>query len=221
LDKYQNSIKMKHMEVLPIGSITIFTNISDRQQSLFDTNLNQKVSDTIVNWIKNDFENKFPEATVIILSYETKIGCIITPILIGIIVKTAATAGAGAAVGTGLTIAAVGGAGYKFITDYDKVKKNLSAITNDIKNLWLKITHRKKKQDSKAAEREIEIYKDMPDELKKYYTSGKDVVIISEKETKTYHKVCVMREDIKEEITKETVEKEVRTINLKPAKERS
>lgn len=201
------------MEILPIGSITVFTNVSDRQKYLFDAELNYKVSDALVNWIRNDFESQFSETKFVIIDYETKVGCIITPILIGIVVETIATAGSGALLGTGLTVAGTGAATYKVITDYDKIKKNFGTIANDIKSLWLKITHKKMKEGQKAIEREIEIYKDIPDEFKKYYTSGKDVTIISEKETRTYHKVCVMREDVKEEVTKETIEKEIRTIN--------
>jgi hypothetical protein len=212
------------MEILPIGSFTVFTNVNNRQQNLFDTELNQKVSEALVNWIKGELERKFPKGEVIIFEYETIPGCIITPILIGIIIKTAATASTAAAVGTGLTIAGVGGATYKVITEYDKIKKNLRSITDDVKNLWIRIFHKKKwkaKQDEKEIEREVEIYKDIPDELKKHYTSGKDVVIISEKETLTCHKVCIMRDDIKEEISKETIEKEVRTIDTRKNKKKT
>jgi len=55
----------------------------------------------------------------------------------------------------------------------------------------------------------------MPDDLKKYYSTGQDIVIISETETLTNHKVCIMRDDIKEEIITETYIKEVRKINTK------
>lgn len=79
----------------------------------------------------------------------------------------------------------------------------------------MKITHRKSASEGNTLKQEIEIYKEIPDEMKKYYTSGRDTVVISEKETRTYHKVCVMRDDIKEEITKETIEKEIRSISIK------
>ena len=120
------------MEVLPIGSITIFTNISERQQYLFDADLNQKISDALANRVKIDVEKKFQDS-VVIISYETRIGCIITPILIGIVVKTAAAAGTGASVGTGLTLIGAGGVTYKFVTGYDKIKKNMKTITDDLK----------------------------------------------------------------------------------------
>lgn len=209
------------MDVLEIGTITLFTNVNDNQKYLFDEALNDEVSKALVNWVKKELENRFPKNDIIIIEYKTEVGCIITPILIGILLKTTAATATATAVGTGLTIAGVGGATYKVITDYDKIKKNIKSIGEDAKNLWIRVFHRKKKTERKEdvpSEQKVEVYDEMPDDLKKYYSAGQDVVIVSEKEILTNHKVCIIRDDIKEEITKETYTKEVRKIDTKKQK---
>ena len=209
------------MDVLEIGTITLFTNVNDKQKYLFDESLNEEVSKALVNWVKRELENRFPKNDIIIIEYKTEVGCIITPILIGILLKTTAATATATAVGTGLTIAGVGGATYKVITDYDKIKKNIKSIGEDAKNLWIRVFHRKKKTKKKednSIEHKVEVYDRIPDDLKMYYSAGQDVVIVSEKETLTTHKVCIMRDDIKEEIIKETYVKEVRKIDTKKLK---
>jgi len=98
------------MDVLEIGTITLFTNVNDKQKYLFDETLNEEVSKALVNWVKRELENRFPKNNIIIVEYKTEVGCIITPILIGILLKT--TAATATTVGAGLTIAGVGGATY-------------------------------------------------------------------------------------------------------------
>lgn len=209
------------MDVLEIGTITLFTNVNDNQKYFFDEALNDEVSRALVNWVKKELENRLPKNDIVIIEYKTEVGCVITSVLIGIFLKTAAASATATAVGTGLTIAGVGGATYKVITDYDKIKKNLKSIGEDAKNLWIRIFHRKKTTETKEdapSEQKVEVYEEMPDDLKKYYSTGQDVVIVSEKEILTHHKVCILRDDIKEEITKESYTKEVRKIDTKKLK---
>jgi hypothetical protein len=111
------------MEVLPIGSITVFTNVSERQKPLFDANAYEEVSEALAHWVERDLEEKDLNNSIIVMEFETRIGCVITPILLGIVIAKAAAASGAATVGTAITIAGVSGAGYKFITDYDKLKK--------------------------------------------------------------------------------------------------
>lgn len=214
------------MEVLAIGTLTVFTNVSNQQQYLFDASLNEQVSAAIVDWVKEDTANKFPDAEVVVISYETKTGCIITPVLFGAAIAKVAAASAGTAAATGVTLVGTGSAVYKLVTDYDKIKKNLKAIANDIKGLWLKITHRKAPQykgmpsngNGKETASNIDVFAGDFNELERLIKADKNTIIVSEKETITYHKVCLMRGDIKEEIQKEITEKEVKTISFNRTK---
>lgn len=204
------------MEVIPIGSITICTNVNEEQKFLFTSSLNEKVSGELVKWLEAELKRTISEYKIEVISYETKTGCIITPIILGVaIVNTVASTG----IGAGITAAAVGSGIYKFITDYDKIEKNLKTINEKIKNLWVKVIHPNKivkgKDINLPTEEEVQVYDNMPEDLKKLYSSGQYKTIISEKEIITNHKITLMRDDTIEEINKEIIEKEKRVIKSK------
>ena len=125
---------------------------------------------------------------------ETRIGCIVT------IVSFA-------------TVVTVVGAVYKFLVDYDSLKKGISAVVNDFKHAWVAIARKKRETAGLKAEHtvrrippappglvppteEVQVYLDVPDEMKKLWAAGMTVVIISQREI-SLHPTAVMSKKFK------------------------
>lgn len=219
------------MDVLPIGSITLFTNVHPRQQYLFDAALNEQVSKTLVALVQDELVKFFPDASVVVIGYETKTGCIITPILLGVVLAKTTVVAGGTAVAASTAAAAGAGVGlgagaYKLLTDYDKIKKNIKEMVKDLNTVWLKIKRwRRKPQTEKAhtiehtdadLETAIEVYRETPDELKKYAGGSANGYIVYSgwETTTTYNKVCPMRDDIQKEIKEPISEKDIQKIEI-------
>jgi len=59
-----------------IGSVTFFTNVSTEQQYLFDDALNELISISLVQWLKQELTRIFDDDQIIIIAHTTKTGCI-------------------------------------------------------------------------------------------------------------------------------------------------
>ena len=181
------------MKILPIGSVTVFVNVNTQQNLL--------LSDSILSAIKKSFEYEIRDRIKrsnfdheFHLSFDQKRGCILETVTIGIVL-----------VGT-----------YKFIVDYDKIRNNLSLMFNDLKGLFLKITGKKTKDmsiDGTSIE-EIKIIKELPENMKKLYETGKGVYY-SEKTVTMTHKTSLMRNDLKTILTKKEFESLIKEIDEK------
>lgn len=171
------------MNYIPIGSISIFINVSNNQNDIID--------DKLINDIERIFEvdiqnqlSKYKFGFDFYVKAESKRGCIIETISVGIIL-------------TGV---------YKFIKDYDKVRNNLKLIGDDLKNVYLRIKGKKNAKSSVFKADDIEVIRDVSK------VEAKTPVLFEKKTKKesiiiSTHKITIMREDIKEKISIGDIEK--------------
>ncbi|HTN17795.1 MAG TPA: hypothetical protein VL092_08955 [Chitinophagaceae bacterium] len=185
-----------------LGTFTVFVNISAEQQMFINEDkIIDRVSKLIAYRINKLFLNRFPGSSIAVINYKGSRGCILVVISLEAIIQ-------------GITAAGLAGATYKFIKDYDKIKKGLKEIINDVNNWSLKIKTRiftVKPANINATESEIEI---IADSEKPFAESS--TIFLSEEETITIHKLTIMRDDFVEEI--ETIKSEKNIRRTRPKK---
>ena len=188
------------MEVMQLGSFSVFINIAQQELCLLTDSLEREITKKVTDKISKVLSTTFKDHKILITNIEVKRGCLIIIISVGAVIKVIVASGV------------IGGA-YKVITDYDKIKKNLKLISDDIKGWFMKIKHKKKGNEAIPSEYEIELYDRTPDKLKKLHSSGQEIVILSEKEITTEHKISIMGENFLEEL-KETKKEKITKIIL-------
>jgi hypothetical protein len=168
------------MNIYPIGSISIFLNVSDQQNIFLDEELLEQISRKIEidfkeQIMKYEFDVQFH------INTSWKRGCIIQTITIGVI------------------LAGI----YKFVIDYDKIRKNLKLITDDFKTAYLKIIRKNKNEEKKNLfSYEITIVRDSI-EILNFSAQSDNLIILTETELLSIHKLCLMRDDLVENISEE------------------
>ena len=175
--------KNKKVNFIPIGSISVFINVSNTQNQLINEKLLSDLESMFESYLKNEL-SKYQLGFDFYISAKSKRGCIIEIITIGIILRE----------------------GYKFIKDYDKIKSNLKLISEDLKNVYLKITGKKNKKSNLFEVEKFELIKDDSS-----IQSNAPLIIETKtkKETITIskHKITIMREDIKEKVSTSDIKK--------------
>ncbi|KAA1242873.1 hypothetical protein [Aquimarina sp. RZ0] len=171
------------MNYIPIGSISVFINVANSQNQLINEKLLSDLESAFEADVKNEL-SKYQLDFDFYINAKSKRGCIIETISIGIIL----------------------GAGYQFIKDYDKIRNNLKLISEDLKNVYIKITGKKNKKSNLFEAKKIEIIKDDS-------KIQSNVPLIIETETKketitiSTHKITILREDIKEKVSTSEIKK--------------
>lgn len=167
------------MKIYPVGSISIIINVANEQNIIIDDILLRKIEFTFENYLKNQFE-LYDIDVDFSIEINWQRGCINETVTLFIILADS----------------------YKFINDYDKIRNNLLLIFNDLKGLFLKIKGKKKLtlESSSLSEKEIKIIRELPANHRKYYESGKGIIFFKS-EVVSIHKIAIMREDLKKEIS--------------------
>ena len=130
------------MEILPIGSISLFVNVDDNQNRFLTDKILSGISTIFKKEIKELIKRRNLEHELYLSSIQRR-GCIIETISFAIVL----------------------GATYKFLKDYDKIRNNLILIFDDLKNTYLKISRKTTNESNtnKVLEDEIELIKNLPD----------------------------------------------------------
>ncbi|WP_214072377.1 hypothetical protein [Mucilaginibacter sp. dw_454] len=106
------------VEVIPIGSVTIYTGGSFLRERYADEGLQLQVSMFIAQLLERRITDVMGANRVVILKVNTHVGCIVTTLTLGMI-------------GTGI---------FAVTKDYEKLRANLPLILKDLKNgyLWIR-----------------------------------------------------------------------------------
>lgn len=172
------------MKAFPIGSITILTNVTREQEPFIDYHLKDEISTEILAWVKSELFRRNLQNKVIITSYESRSGCVLTIITLALTVT-----------------------GIASLKDFKDFKESIIELISDISKLWAVIFHKKRPTD-----KEKKVLLELPKEIQELYKSGEKLLIKIDKETLTIHKIVVMREDLTEEFTTETITRNAITI---------
>lgn len=167
---------MTALDILPIGSFSIFVNTNSLWDEFPDQATQQSIATAIVTELQKRLgETEYGES-IVITDIRVTVGCIIITISLGT-----------------LTAGGVVAAAYNVVKDFDKLEANVPKIINGFKNIWIKITRSKSSPQTKP---EVEILNELPAEALESIT-GQLVVpdVHPEKETKLA-KIAVMRDEI-------------------------
>lgn len=170
---------MPELDIIPIGSFTIFVNTNTLWDEYPTEDLRLAVADTIIREFRKRL-NDIPDGDqIIITAVETRIGCLLIVISLGQLFAGVTTIGA-------VTV------GYNLIKDYDKLKQNIPIIIKDFKNIFLKFTI--KKSDNKTVPT-VELLPTLPSEFAGA-ESGQITFKGAADEDVRISKIGVMRDDI-------------------------
>ena len=179
------------MKVYPISRIEIFINTPDKLNGLFS---NQSILSSLDEKFRMLFKQKIDELDLgfdVSIKTEIKRGCLIEVVTIGLIF-------------TGV---------YNFIKDYEKLRSGITLLVNDLRKGYVRIFRKKENEvdfqnlaDGELKADNIEILKDLPPELEKYFGTGHGIHLTRKGED-AVTRITIFKAKIKEEVRNEDFDK--------------
>jgi hypothetical protein len=155
------------MKSYPIGSLTMFINISHDQYNLYNDELLNALKNEVHQFVNIQINNSDIIDVKVNTDVKWTTGCLIGTISLGVIVA--------------------GGGIIKFLKEYDKIRSGLVKLFEDFKNLHLIFQGKNSKKNvANSKNHKIKILKELPEEHKKYYETGNNIYFIESEVTSTH-----------------------------------